>query len=97
MDTVILAPATETGLDVRRACRSGGFEAPTPGLAPGYVQANLAILPHDWAMDFMRYCQSNPRPCPLLGGKRPAHGGRRKVQGAAARPGDRPGCRPIRF
>jgi uncharacterized protein YcsI (UPF0317 family) len=56
-----------TGLDVRRKCRTGGFDGPTAGLAPGYVQANLAILPMDWATDFLRFCQANPKPCPLLG------------------------------
>ena len=38
-----------------------------PGLAPGYVQGNLAILPRDYAEDFLRFCQANPKPCPLLG------------------------------
>ncbi len=57
----------QTGLDVRRECRSGQFDGQTSGLAPGYVQGNLAILPQDWAMDFLRYCQANPKPCPLLG------------------------------
>jgi uncharacterized protein YcsI (UPF0317 family) len=56
-----------TGLDVRRECRSGRFDGPTAGLAPGYVQGNLAILPRDWAADFLRFCQANPKPCPLLG------------------------------
>jgi uncharacterized protein YcsI (UPF0317 family) len=56
-----------TGLGVRRKCRAGGFDGPTAGLAPGYVQANLAILPMDWATDFLRFCQANPKPCPLLG------------------------------
>jgi uncharacterized protein YcsI (UPF0317 family) len=31
------------------------------------VQGNLAILPQDWATDFLRFCQANPKPCPLLG------------------------------
>ena len=56
-----------TGLDVRRECRSARLDGPTAGLAPGYVQGNLAILPRDWADDFLRFCQANPRPCPLLG------------------------------
>lgn len=56
-----------TGLDVRLLCRSGGFKGPTAGLAPGYVQGNLAILPRDWAEEFLRFCQANPKPCPLLG------------------------------
>ena len=57
----------DTGLDVRRACRSGAHDGPTAGLAPGFVQGNLAILPRDWAEDFLRFCQANPKPCPLLG------------------------------
>jgi uncharacterized protein YcsI (UPF0317 family) len=56
-----------SGLDVRRAARAGALDAPTSGLAPGYVQGNLAILPRDYAEDFLRFCQANPKPCPLLG------------------------------
>src|SRR3954447_26374585 len=56
-----------SGLDVRLAARSGALDAPTAGLAPGYVQGNLAILPRDYAEDFLRFCQANPKPCPLLG------------------------------
>jgi len=55
-----------TGAEVRAACRSGAFTGPTPGLAMGYVQANLVILPRDWAWDFLLFCQRNPKPCPLL-------------------------------
>ena len=54
--------------DARRAIRSGQWTGPTAGLAPGYVQGNLAILPNALAADFMRFCQLNPKPCPLLGG-----------------------------
>src|SRR5215213_201489 len=56
-----------TGLDVRLASRTGALNAVTSGYAPGYVQGNLAILPHDYAEDFLRFCQANPKPCPLLG------------------------------
>src|SRR5215212_12086508 len=56
-----------TGFDVRLASRSGALDAQTAGMAPGYVQGNLAILPHDYAEDFLRFCQANPKPCPLLG------------------------------
>jgi uncharacterized protein YcsI (UPF0317 family) len=55
-----------TGADVRRAARSGELTGPTPGLAPGYVQANLAVVPRDLAFDFLLFCQRNPKPCPLL-------------------------------
>src|SRR5215210_4401730 len=56
----------QTGEDARRAIRSGQWTGPTSGLAPGYVQGNLAILPSAVASDFMRFCQLNPKPCPLL-------------------------------
>jgi uncharacterized protein YcsI (UPF0317 family) len=61
-------PATFlTGRDVRLACREGRYDGQTSGLAPGIVQGNLAILPRDWADEFLRFCQANPKPCPLLG------------------------------
>jgi uncharacterized protein YcsI (UPF0317 family) len=31
------------------------------------VQGNLAILPRDWADEFLRFCVANPKPCPLIG------------------------------
>jgi uncharacterized protein YcsI (UPF0317 family) len=52
--------------DIRADIRSGRLTGVTAGLAPGYVQANLAILPRDHAYDFLLFCQRNPRPCPLL-------------------------------
>ncbi len=55
-----------TGAEVRAACRRGELTGPTPGLALGYVQANLVILPREWAFDFLLFCQRNPKPCPLL-------------------------------
>ena len=55
-----------TGAEVREACRRGQLFGPTPGMALGYVQANLVILPKDWAFDFLLFCQRNPKPCPLL-------------------------------
>src|SRR5262245_28703991 len=55
-----------TGADVRTACRRGELTTPTPGLALGFVQANLVVLPKDWGFDFLLFCQRNPKPCPLL-------------------------------
>eukprot|EP00601_Ochromonadales_sp_CCMP2298_P009876 CAMPEP_0173254916 /NCGR_PEP_ID=MMETSP1142-20121109/22212_1 /TAXON_ID=483371 /ORGANISM="non described non described, Strain CCMP2298" /LENGTH=70 /DNA_ID=CAMNT_0014188451 /DNA_START=123 /DNA_END=332 /DNA_ORIENTATION=+ len=52
--------------ELRAACRSGAFCAPTSGQAPGYAQANLCILPKEYAFDFLLFCQRNPKPCPLL-------------------------------
>jgi uncharacterized protein YcsI (UPF0317 family) len=56
-----------TGEAVRRAIRAGRITGQTAGLAPGFVQGNLAILPRDLASDFLRFCQLNPKPCPIIG------------------------------
>lgn len=61
----------ETGWDVRQRIRRGEWPRPTTGMAPGYVQANLAILPRDLAPDFQRFCALNPKPCPLLASSDP--------------------------
>ena len=55
------------GLRERARIRTGNFTAPTAGLAPGNVQANLVILPQVLAHDFLRFAQANPKPCPVLG------------------------------
>src|SRR5438874_6040718 len=55
-----------TGADVRRLARSGELSGPTAGLALGYVQANLVVVPRELAFDFLLFCQRNPKPCPLL-------------------------------
>ena len=52
--------------EIRAACRSGELTRTTAGLAPDYVQANLAVLPREQAYDFLLFCQRNPQPCPLL-------------------------------
>jgi uncharacterized protein YcsI (UPF0317 family) len=56
-----------TGLAARHAIRRNAYSGPTSGLAPGFVQANLAILPQNLAQDFLQFCQRNPKPCPLIG------------------------------
>jgi uncharacterized protein YcsI (UPF0317 family) len=61
--------ATLTSLSpaaLRAAIRSGRWRGPTGGLAPGYAQANLVIVPRALAYDFLLFCQRNPKPCPLL-------------------------------
>ncbi len=50
----------------RALIRDGGWDSPTAKLAPGYAQANLAILPAEFAADFARFCALNPRSCPVL-------------------------------
>lgn len=53
--------------EARLAARSGAFNVPTANIAPGFVQANLAILPRELAFEFLLFCQRNPKPCPLIG------------------------------
>src|SRR5450432_3066775 len=59
-------PSLLTGEQVRLAARRGELVEQTSGLAPGYAQANLVILPRELAGDFLLFCQRNPKPCPLL-------------------------------
>jgi uncharacterized protein YcsI (UPF0317 family) len=55
-----------SGQLVRNACRTGSLTGQTSGLAPGFAQANLVVLPQAVAADFLLFCQRNPKPCPLL-------------------------------
>ena len=56
-----------TGRDVRLAARAGTLTGPTAGLARGFVQGNLVILPEALAADFAAFCERNPKPCPVIG------------------------------
>ncbi|MEM5329264.1 putative hydro-lyase [Paraburkholderia sp. JHI2823] len=51
---------------LRAAIREGTYSGYTAGHAPGYVQGNICILPHDYAEEFLLFCQRNPQPCPLI-------------------------------
>jgi uncharacterized protein YcsI (UPF0317 family) len=53
-------------MDARRRIRAGEIAGHTSGLAPGFVQGNLVVLPEAYASEFLLYCQRNPKPCPLL-------------------------------
>jgi len=52
--------------EVRRAIRERRHTGHTAGLARGYVQGNLCILPREYADEFRAFCERNPKPCPLL-------------------------------
>ena len=60
-----------SGHAARAAVRGGSHRGPTSGIAPGFVQGNLAILPKALADDFFRFCHYNPKPCPLLASSEP--------------------------
>ncbi len=59
--TAQLSPAA-----LRAEIRAGKHTGNTSGYCPGFVQCNIVILPAEWAGDFLRFCQLNPRPCPLI-------------------------------
>lgn len=64
MDTSLLSqqsPAT-----IRRLAREGQLTGPTAGMAAGYAQANLVILPRQYAVDFMKWTRLNSAACPVL-------------------------------
>jgi uncharacterized protein YcsI (UPF0317 family) len=52
--------------EIRQLCRNSMLDTPTPGLALGFVQANLVVLPYSLAFEFLLFCQRNPKPCPIL-------------------------------
>lgn len=52
---------------LRARVRAGTYRGQTAGLAPGQLQANLAILEGQYANDFLDFCLANPRPCPVVG------------------------------
>lgn len=56
-----VALATLTPADIRAACRTNTFKAPsTANLCDGHVQANLCVIPSKYAADFRALCARNP-------------------------------------
>lgn len=90
MDTVHADPST-----LRLAAREGRFTQPTSGHAPGYLQANLMIVPQAHAFDFLLFCQRNPKPCPLIEVLEPGVATPRSAAGASIAT-DIPGYRVYR-
>jgi len=66
-----MGTTASTGYEARQLIRARQHTTQTAALAPGFVQANLAILPEAQAGDFLRFCTLNPKPCPLLGSSEP--------------------------
>lgn len=61
-----IGAAFASAQEARLAIRRGEWVNHTSGLAPSNAQGNLIILPEKLATDFLRFCQRNPKPCPLL-------------------------------
>ncbi|MBP1920429.1 putative hydro-lyase [Youngiibacter multivorans] len=55
-----------SGEEVRQLIREGKWRDATAGVASGFVQANILILPRKYVSDFMLFCIRNPKPCALI-------------------------------
>lgn len=52
--------------EIWKKIRVGEITGPTAGMCAGYAQANLVILPKEYAEDFRQFAEKNPKPCPIL-------------------------------
>jgi len=52
--------------EFRNLVRKGEWTDITMEACQGYAQANLAVVPKEYAFDFLLFCNRNPRPCPVL-------------------------------
>ena len=66
-DSITTDGARMDPVQLRQVFRSGGFRGTTANMANGFTQGNLAILPEKHALEFTRFCQRNPQPCPIVG------------------------------
>jgi len=78
-------PANMTPNELRRLIREGKWQGPTSGACAGFVQANLVILPEEYAFHFLLFCVRNPKPCPILDVLEPGHTVPRIAPGADIR------------
>ena len=61
----VVEAATLSPSEARRRFRNG-LVTPTTGWASGFTQANLVVLPREWAYDMLLFGQRNPNSVPLL-------------------------------
>ncbi len=71
MTVAVAVKQHDEAREVRRAIRAGRIAGHTSGLAAGFVQGNVAIMPAAHAPAFEQYCRSNAQACPLLAVSRP--------------------------
>jgi len=55
-----------TPAEFRRIVRRGEWTGGSIMACRGYAQANVTIVPKEYAYDFLVFCNRNPRPCPVL-------------------------------
>lgn len=52
--------------EVKELIRAQKITGQTSGMCNGFAQANLCILPKEYAFGFLLLCMRNPKPCPIL-------------------------------
>jgi uncharacterized protein YcsI (UPF0317 family) len=52
--------------ELRKQIRQEQHTGVTSGLCPGYLQANVVILPSQYAQEFKQFCELNRQACPIL-------------------------------
>jgi uncharacterized protein YcsI (UPF0317 family) len=60
-----------TPAEFRGMVRRGEWTTITKDVCPGYAMANLSIVPQDLAFEYLRFCNLNPHPLPVLEVTRP--------------------------
>jgi uncharacterized protein YcsI (UPF0317 family) len=62
----MISTLPNSAAELRGLIRAGKWNQTTTGLVPGFVQANLVMLPKEQAFHFLLFCVRNPKPCPIL-------------------------------
>ncbi len=52
--------------EFRSIVRRGEYTGSNITACRGYAMANMAIVPKDYAFEFLLFCQRNPLPCPVI-------------------------------
>ncbi|MBQ4833653.1 putative hydro-lyase [Pseudoalteromonas sp. MMG010] len=55
-----------TPYSIRMMIRNEDYTGKTSGFVPGMIQANLIVLPQQYALEFLQFCQANRQSCPVL-------------------------------
>ncbi|HEY7065879.1 MAG TPA: putative hydro-lyase [Chloroflexota bacterium] len=90
------AVAGLSGAEARALIRGGRWRQKTVGMAQGWVQANLVVLPAAYADDFQRFCERNSQACPVLDVTAPGSAEPRRVAPGADLRTDAPHYRVYR-
>jgi len=66
MTEIPKALAVDNPAEARRMIRNNDYPNPTVGVAPGFVQCSLIILPKGYADEFEAFCNANAEACPII-------------------------------